>query len=81
LVWQCEGWDDRDPICRTVADRCNAYGVGLITFSDACDPRSYATRAAARRHTPEPDLVDGFIETRLPASERDRLAGWIKELQ
>lgn len=81
LIWHCEDWDDRDTACRAVADRCSAYGVGLITFSSAIDARSYAMRAPARRHTPEPDLVDGFIETRLPLADRDRLAGWIKELR
>lgn len=81
LVWHCAQYDERDANCRAVADRCNSYGVGLVTLSSPSDLRTYAIRAAARRHAPEPDFVDGFLETRLAPSDRERLAGWIKELR
>lgn len=81
LVWHCERWDDRDDGCASVLERCSHFGVGLITFSKPKDPKTYVVRVPGRRHAPQPDAIDEFIETRLPDAERLKLAGWLAELR
>jgi hypothetical protein len=81
LVWQNEGWDERDNACATILARCSHYGVGLITFAMADDLRSYVLRLPGRRHEPSPDAFDEFAETRLSPPDRTKLATWIEELR
>jgi hypothetical protein len=77
LIWHCERWDDFDDDCAELLDRCAHFGVGLITFSKPKNPKSYVIRVRPRRHSPDPDLIDEFIETRLE-QDRARLQDWIK---
>lgn len=81
LVWHTEDWDEASDECSTILSRCSHYGVGLITFSDACDLRSYVLHLPARRHEPAPDAFDEFVETRLSENDRNKLLGWITELR
>ena len=81
LVWHCADWDDGAATCHAILDRCAHYGVGLITFSEPANARSYLIRIPARRRAPNPDLVDEFIETRIPPADRDIVAAWVKELR
>ena len=81
LVWHCERWDERDDGCASVLERCSHFGVGLITFSKPKDPKTYVVRVPGRRHTPQADAIDEFIETRLPEAERSKLAAWLAELR
>lgn len=81
LVWHCERWDDRDQKCASIIERCSHFGVGLITFKKASDPKSYFVHLPARRHHPESDAFDEFVETRLLPDDRDKLAAWIAELR
>jgi hypothetical protein len=81
LVWHTESWSEASDECSTILSRCAHYGVGLITFSNAHDLRSYALRLPGRRHEPAPDAFDEFVETRLSKDDRTKLLDWITELR
>lgn len=81
LMWHCPDWDERDQKCHSVLEACNRFGVGLITFLDPSDVRSYEIRVPAHKHAPTPDALDEFLETRLEAADRAQLQSWILELQ
>lgn len=81
LVWHCDHWDERDATCASVLDRCAHFGVGLITFPRPRDPKSFVVRVPARRHNPQLDAVDEFLETRLPSDERTKLTAWLETLR
>lgn len=81
LVWHCPQWEDRDPGHHAILDRCSHYGVGLVTFPDPGDARTYALRVPARRHSPKPDLVDEFIETRLPDGDKQTILKWVEAIR
>ena len=81
LVWHKPDWADAKPDCKTILDRCERYGVGLVTFADPANSDSYLFRLAARRHDPSGEAVDEFIETRFPSVDRLQLCQWIEELR
>ncbi|CAA2140311.1 hypothetical protein [Hyphomicrobium sp. ghe19] len=81
LVWHCERWDARDERCASIIERCSHFGVGLITFKRPSDPQTYFVQLPARRHNPEPDAFDEFVETRISPEDREKLTAWIAELR
>lgn len=81
LTWHCPAWDEQDRTCHSVLEACTRFGVGLITFSEPENVRSYEIRVPARKHTPTPDALDEFLETRLDATDRDQLQSWVSGLR
>jgi hypothetical protein len=81
LVWHKPNWDDADDRCKEILDRCQRYGVGLITLAKPDDARSYLVRLVARRHDPSGDAVDEFIETRIPDTDKKKLIRWLSEVR
>jgi hypothetical protein len=81
LVWHAATWDEADAQCSRILERCAHYGVGLITFANPADMRSFVLRLPGRRHEPTPDAFDEFVDTRLPKADRTRLQTWITELR
>lgn len=81
LTWHCPDWDERNAVCRAVLDGCTRFGVGLITFFDPGDVRSFEVRAPARRHVPTPDALDDFLESRLDDKDKAQVLSWIEELR
>lgn len=81
LVWHHPEWNETRAECARIKERCERYGVGLITFGDPENSDSFAVRVAGDRHEPLGAAVDEFIETRFPESLRQQLNGWIEELR
>ncbi|MEQ1672096.1 MAG: hypothetical protein ABL893_14655, partial [Hyphomicrobium sp.] len=53
-----------------------AYGLGLISFADQNDGRTFVVHRQADRATPGEAEIDDFIETRFPDHQRSRLVEW-----
>lgn len=81
LTWHCPEWDERDAVCQDVLGSCTRYGIGLITFSRPDEAHLFKVRTPARRHTPSPDALDEFVETRLNAQDKEKVLSWIEELR
>lgn len=79
LVWQKPNWSDIRPDCRAIVERCERYGIGLITFSDPSNADDFIVRISASRHEPSLEAVDEFIETRFPNADREQLLAWVEE--
>lgn len=62
---------------RSVESSCRAFGVGLISFSDHTDPASFTVHSVeARRASPDPILVDRFIEAAFP-DHINTISSWL----
>ena len=81
LVWHKPDWADDRSDCKAILQRCERYGVGLITFADLGNSDSFTVQRTPRRHDVSGDAVDDFIETRFPEADRMLLGGWIEELR
>jgi hypothetical protein len=81
LVWHAPDWDELEVGCRSLRDRCERHGIGLITFTDHCNVDSFTIRVSGRRHEPAGDAVDEFLETRFSMDQKQQLLAWIAELR
>lgn len=78
LVWNYRAADfDAEPF-KIIYANCESYGLGLITFADPADGRSFQIHRDAERAAPRGSDVDDFIETRFPDHQRERLIGWLE---
>lgn len=77
LLWHNPNWDDTDPRCKEILDRCRRFGVGLITLASPKDASTYHIHLTVPRHEPSGDAVDDFIETRIPDEEKVNLMTWL----
>jgi hypothetical protein len=71
LVWHTPQSDLQGDHFAQVRNHCDAFRIGLITFSRIRDADSFTVHLKARRAEPTPDAVDEFIELAFP--EKDRL--------
>jgi hypothetical protein len=78
LVWHFPEWEQHPVQARDIYARCERYGVGLITFSAPHDADSYVVRLAAQRHSPSPEIVDEYIETRFERPDLDKFDEWLR---
>ena len=81
LTWHNPSWDANKSNCSAILERCERYGVGLITFSDPANSSNYCIRLRSARHSPSGEAIDEFIETRFPPAERELLRKWVQELR
>lgn len=81
LTWHKPDWNDRDPKCSGIRDRCERHGIGLITFAEEKNVDTFTVRVQARRHSPSGDAIDEFLETRLAPDDRAKLLTWVEELR
>lgn len=77
LVWQYRNRDHTSERFRVIRDNCEAYGLGLITFSDENDGRTFEVHIEASRATPNEAAVDEFIDTRFPLHQQQMLLKWL----
>lgn len=80
LVWHGPENDWRDRQFADIRDHCEAFGIGLITFSRCRDTDSFRVHLRARRAAPAPDAIDEFVEVAFPESDRSRLAQFLPSL-
>ena len=59
-------------------EQAQRHGVGVITISDPSDFASYRLLLVARRHSPLPAKIDGFIDDRFELANRLALQKWIR---
>ncbi len=59
-------------------EQAQRHGVGVISISEPSDFTSYRLLLAARRHSPPPAKIDGFIEDRFELANRLALQKWIR---
>lgn len=78
LVWNYRRADFSADDFKIILANCQAYGLGLITFSDQTNGRSFVCHVHAERGDPDHAIVDDFIEQRFPEELRDRLLRWIQ---
>ena len=77
LVWNYRKADFSAEPFKVIYANCDSYGLGLITFADKNDGRSFEMHLDAERATPRGADVDDFIESRFPDHQRTRLLDWI----
>ncbi len=77
LVWHYRTADTNSERFKVIRDNCEAYGLGLISFADPSDGRSFVVHLGATRAAPSEAAVDDFIETRFPAHQQRTLLEWI----
>ena len=79
-------WHRPDPLAQTerfqsIESNCRAFGVGLISFSDHCDPNSFTVHdVPPRRSSPDLTLVDRFIEAAFP-QHVETIASWLPHVR
>lgn len=78
LVWQYTKADFGAANFLHIKASCEAYGIGLISFSDTKSGRSFVTHIKALRGDPDPNIVDAFIEDRFPEQKQQRLLTWLR---
>lgn len=81
LVWHKPTWSLEATDCQAILERCQRYGIGLITFVEPADADSFVVHSPARRHDTSDEAVDEFIETRFPKAAREQLTKWAEELR
>ena len=81
VTWHNPSWDAGVTNCKAILERCERFGVGLITFEDPANSSTYTIRLRSKRHSPSGEAIDEFIETRFPRAEREQLRKWVQELR
>lgn len=81
LTWHNSNFDEADQLCRQIHDRCARHGVGLITFDDPANSDSFTVRLRSPRHSPDPEAIDEFIETRFEKHDREKLQAWLRRAE
>lgn len=77
LVWNYRKADFESDSFKIIQANCAAYGLGLITFADRADGRSFVCHLHAKRANPDSSIVDEFIDQRFSEIQRQRLLRWI----
>ena len=80
LVWHAPLSDLRGDQFATIRGHCEAFRIGLITFSRGRDADSFIVHLQARRADPTPDAIDEFIELAFPEEQRSRLLQYLPGL-
>jgi len=81
LTWHQPDFRESDQLCRQIHDRCARHGVGLITFDDPSNSDSFMVRLRSARHSPDPESIDEFIETRFDEHDRKQLQAWLRRVE
>jgi hypothetical protein len=80
LVWHVPEMDLQDQNFANIRDHCEAFRIGLITFSRGRDADSFIVHLKARRADPAPNAVDEFIEAAFSETDRERLLQFLPHL-
>lgn len=80
LVWHTPQSDLQSDHFLQIRDHCEAFRIGLITFSRGRDADTFSIHLRARRADPTPDAVDEFIEIAFPESDRLRILQFLPSL-
>lgn len=59
-------------------EQSQRHGVGVIHISDPKDFETYSLTLVARRNTPSPAKIDGFIDDRFDEANRLALQRWLR---
>jgi len=80
LVWHAPEIELGSSHFEEIRGHCDAFGIGLITFSRRKDANTFIRHIRARRAQPEADAVDEFIETAFLDEDRERLLQFLPSL-
>lgn len=80
LVWHLPESDLCEQSFEIISKHCDAFGIGLITFSRAYDADSFTLHLQAKRGTPASDAIDEFVEAGFRAEDRTRLLRFLPSL-
>jgi hypothetical protein len=77
LVWHLPTNSKAETRLPEIQEQCDAHGVGLIRMRDPNLAHAYEILLDPVRKPTLMGVVDGFLESRLNASHREKLAGFI----
>lgn len=62
----------------SMLEQAQRHGVGVIVIVDPCDFDTYSLPLVARRSSPSPSKIDGFIDDRFDEANRLALQKWVR---
>lgn len=78
-VAECEGSARKPAFLRVIAD-AKEYGVGVTTFADPRDYRTWRVEVEARRTNPDPAAVNAFINAQTGSKFKDKVLSWCRRV-
>lgn len=69
---------DGGPELDMCVDEARRFGVGVVSFVDPRDFKTWEVHVDAERHEPDPALLDEFIAAQLPHATKHELQRWLR---